>query len=244
MSRVEAAAPDRLPWLPDDPQPPRSGRRGSRLLPFAGVALAILAGAGWLGLRNLPQQVPAPTRRVAPSTTVSLPAPRATEPAVQTPERSEVTPTPVRAVRSAPVREVRIVAPPKVAPAKSSPPQAEPAKAEAVTPPPVAVPKPVPLKPWNPRVAKGANGRLVQIGAFGSIHQAKQGWWYMALAYPGMRRLPAVVRPTRNSKGRVFYRFQVGTTSQAHSEVLCQRMEQIRFSCAVVGLPWKTKVER
>lgn len=40
-------------------------------------------------------------------------------------------------------------------------------------------------------------------------------------------------------------RFQVGTTSQAHSEVLCQRMEKIRLGCAVVGLPWNPKgVER
>jgi hypothetical protein len=66
----------------------------------------------------------------------------------------------------------------------------------------------------------------------------------MVRAYPAVAHLPAVVRPARNSKGRTFYRFQVGTTSQAHSEVLCQRMEHIRFSCAVVGLPWKAKVER
>ena len=85
---------------------------------------------------------------------------------------------------------------------------------------------------------------MVQVGAFGTITQAKRGWWYMVRAYPAMSRLPAVVRPTRNSKGRVFYRFQVGTTSQAHSEILCQRMERIRFSCAVVDLPWKAKVER
>jgi hypothetical protein len=26
--------------------------------------------------------------------------------------------------------------------------------------------------------------------------------------------------------------------------VLCQRMETIHLSCAVVGLPWKAKVER
>jgi hypothetical protein len=66
----------------------------------------------------------------------------------------------------------------------------------------------------------------------------------MVREYPAVAHLPAVVRPTRNSKGRVFFRFQVGTTSQAHSEVLCQRMQKIRFSCAVVGLPWKAKVER
>jgi hypothetical protein len=99
-------------------------------------------------------------------------------------------------------------------------------------------------KPWPPRVIKGAAGRIVQVGAFGSIHQAKRGWWFMAREYPAMTHLPAVVRVTRNSKGRPFYRFQVGTTSQAHSEVLCQRMLKIHLSCAVIGLPWKARVER
>ena len=48
----------------------------------------------------------------------------------------------------------------------------------------------------------------------------------MVRAYPAVAHLPAVVGRTRNSNGRSFYRFQIGTTSQAHSEVLCQRMEQ------------------
>jgi hypothetical protein len=90
----------------------------------------------------------------------------------------------------------------------------------------------------------GAAGRIVQIGAFGSRQQAKLGWRRMTQAYPAVGRLPAVVVRSRNSRGKLFYRFQIGTTSQAHSEVLCQRMEKIHFSCAVVGLPWKAKVER
>jgi len=86
---------------------------------------------------------------------------------------------------------------------------------------------------------------MVQIGAFGTRYQAKRGWWAMIRAYPALKRLPTVVTASRNSRGRLFYRLQIGTTSQAHSEVLCQRMEKIRFSCAVVGLPWKPKgVER
>lgn len=245
MSRVEAAAPDRLPWLPDEPLPQRATRRGSKVLPWAGAALAIVAAAGfWIGTSGFQEQAPAPTQRVSPSTTVPLPAPRAAEPTVPAPQPSIVAPSTVREVRSAPVREVRISTPPKVTVQKTAPIEAEAAKPEAAEPIPVAAPPAVPAKPWNPRVFNGAAGRIVQIGAFGSVHQAKQGWWYMARAYPGMRRLPAVVRPTRNSHGRVFYRFQVGTTSQAHSEVLCQRMQRIRFSCAVVGLPWKAKVER
>ena len=100
------------------------------------------------------------------------------------------------------------------------------------------------LRYWPARQTRGASGRLVQIGAFGSRQQAKLGWRRMKRAYPAVGRLQAVVVETRNSRGRRFYRFQIGTTSQAHSEVLCQRMERIRFSCAVVGLPWKAKVER
>ena len=98
---------------------------------------------------------------------------------------------------------------------------------------------------WPSRVSAGASGRLIQIGAFGTRYQAKRGWWAMVRAYPALKHLPTVVNDARNSKGRVFYRLQIGTTSQAHSEVLCQKMERIHFSCAVVGLPGERKaVER
>jgi hypothetical protein len=90
----------------------------------------------------------------------------------------------------------------------------------------------------------GAAGRLVQVGAFGTRQQAKLGWRRMQRAYPAVGRLPAVVVEARNSKGRKYYRFQIGTTSHAHSEVLCQRMQTLNFSCAVLGLPWKARIER
>jgi hypothetical protein len=102
-----------------------------------------------------------------------------------------------------------------------------------------------PLALWPATQSQGAYGRIVRIGAFGSRQQAKLGWRYMVDAYPAVAHLPATVVEARNSHGRAFYRFQIGTTSQAHSEVLCQRMEKIRLSCAVVGLPWKPNgVER
>lgn len=251
MSRVEAAAPDRLPWLPDEPAPRRVTRRGGHVLPWAAAALAIVAVGGfWIGTQSIEQQ-PAALRHSASTTTVRLPEPKPAQPAeVRLPAEPQVRPVPEREVRAAPVREVRIAPPPAERPTREEPSVAVPPKEKAEQAPPTeaATPAPSPVfvmpKPWNPRVFTGASGRVVQIGAFGSVHQAKQGWWYMVRSYPAVSHLPAVVRPTHNSKGRTFYRFQVGTTSQAHSEVLCQRMQQIHFSCAVVGLPWKAKVER
>jgi hypothetical protein len=161
--------------------------------------------------------------------------------------------TPQPEVRPEPMREVHIAPPVRKVVTKearksgASEQQVEAQSAAKVAPPPPAAAPAAPFvlpKPWPPRVINGAAGRLVQVGAFGSIHQAKRGWWFMVRAYPAMAHLPAVVRVTRNSKGRPFYRFQVGTTSQAHSEVLCQRMLKIDLSCAVIGLPWKARVER
>jgi SPOR domain len=255
---VDTAAADRLPWLADEAVPQPKPRRSS-FRPLAATAIVLVAASGfWLGTRSVEPKASRPPQHVQPTTTVQLPPARAAAtPEVRMATPPEVRPAPAPEVRPALSREVRIAAPPR-ARAAEQPATAAPAKEAAaaseseeqasapasvraapVVPAPFVMPK-----PWNPRVFAGAAGRVVQVGAFGSITQAKRGWWFMVRAYPAMSRLPAVVRPTRNSKGRVFYRFQVGTTSQAHSEVLCQRMERIKFSCAVVGLPWQLKVER
>lgn len=256
---IETAAADRLPWLADEPAPRVAKQRRKSLLPWAASAIVLVAAGGfWLGSRSVEQSVVPATQSVPPTAIVQLPpANEAEAPVVTMAAPKEVQPASASEVRPAPAREVRI-APPAQSEANAQATTAGPAQ-DSTTPSEVvataAVPVPAKIapaaavafvmpKPWNPRVFPGAAGRLVQVGAFGTITQAKHGWWYMVRAYPGMSRLPAVVRPTRNSRGRVFYRFQVGTTSQAHSEILCQRMERIRFSCAVVGLPWKAKVER
>ncbi|HKP33580.1 MAG TPA: hypothetical protein VJT70_02215 [Sphingomicrobium sp.] len=219
MSRVDAAAAmDRLPWLPDEPQPQRAGRRRGALGWFAAaLALASVAGLG-IGVMSTDQAIP-PT--APPTATVRLPEARPAAPAaVPMPAQREVNPAPAPEVRSAPAPDVPIAAPP---------------------PPKVAAP----VAPEIPtvRAVPGTVGRAVQVGAFGSPRQAMNGWRYVVRAYPGLAGLGAVVATSRNSKGRLFYRFQVGTTSQAHSEVLCQRMQKIDFSCGVVGLP-KARGER
>ena len=254
---VDAAA-DRLPWLSDEPAPAARQRRAG-LLPWAVTAIAVVgAGGYWLGTRTL-QPSASESAHPQSTTTVVLPPPRATAPDVRVAAQPELRQAPVPQVRPEPSREVHIAAAPppmraireQSAPASTTSARSSNGVKAAPSPPPALVTPATPQssavappRPWNPRAFAGAAGRIVQVGAFGSVHQAKHGWWSMVRAYPAMAHLPAVVRDTRNSHGRTFYRFQVGTTSQAHSEVLCQRMHTIDLSCAVVGLPWKAKVER
>ncbi|MEO6225538.1 MAG: hypothetical protein ABIO80_06775 [Sphingomicrobium sp.] len=257
MSQVQLAGnSERLPWLSDEPRLPPSRRQhgsfAAVIFAIAATAIAMAAVAGlafWLGTRSAP---PAGARDPAAGTsaTVALPPAQPTEPEVRIKRAPQVDAGPAPIVRPAPQHELRIAAPPATSTAA---PQTEATPARA--PPPVTqiVQRPrvapstsaAPLAVWPARQAAGAYGRLVQIGAFGTRLQAKRGWWTMVRAYPGVSRLQAVVVAVRNSRGRTFYRFQIGTTSQAHSEVLCQRMHRIRLSCAVVGLPWKPRgVER
>ena len=251
-----AAGMDRLPWLADEPKKSANAKPllNASLVFWIALTLLLIAGASfWTGRSQL-STASGTSATAKTSSTVSLPEPR---PAQQqevpiAPER-QVTPVAAPEVRPSPAREVHLAPPPERKPlasdgkkvtvteAQAAADAAEAADTEAAKPAPVHS---EPLKPWQPRLVEGAAGRIVEVGAFGSVAQAKVGWNYMVRTYPAMAHLPAVVRPDRNSKGRMFYRFRVGTTSQAHSEVLCQRMGKIHLSCAVVGLPWKAKVER
>ena len=77
---------------------------------------------------------------------------------------------------------------------------------------------------------------MVRIGAYGSLEKGKKAWSQLAQLSPSFKRLPAVVTDLPSRTGRIYYWLQVGTTSQAHSEVLCQRMRSIGRSCLVVDL--------
>jgi|KBSMisStandDraft_5_1062788.scaffolds.fasta_scaffold12305_6 hypothetical protein len=251
MSRVEAASGmDRLPWLQDEPTVRPARRRNGAALGSALAAVLLVSGAAfWLGARSVEVQAPPPVRKAA--TTVRLPAPKQAAPfqsQVPLAVQPQVSPAAQPQVRPVPVQEVRIYVPVEGRPAHETTSNVTAPESVTKTAPPPRFIQPVRpfvlARPWNPRDLAGAAGRVVQIGAFGSVHQSKGGWRYMVRAYPAVAHLPAVVRPSTNSKGQGFYRFQVGTTSQAHSEILCQRMAAIHLSCAVIGLPWKAKVER
>ena len=252
---------DRLPWLLDEPRPQARAKTNAReLLGWALAALLIVAASSyWLGMRSQRQ----PGAFSLPSAeTVKLPDVRESAqpqvPIVEEPEAAPVT-APRQTIerrphrgRFAPAPRRRTLSPMELTGtdlSKTVEQQEKTTRAAAEPAKPAPAVKPLAdrsqLRLWPATESAGASGRLVRIGAFGTREQAKLGWRRMQRAYPAVGRLPATVVTDRNSRGRIFYRFQIGTTSQAHSEVLCQRMEKLlRFSCAVVGLPWKAKVER
>ena len=238
-----ALDPDRLPWLADT-QRQRRPTGSTSLLAWAVFATLLVAGVSyWMGMKSVTEPA-AFDFNAPPAATVRLP-----EPAVVAP--------PVQEVRPAPAPEVEPVAEPApVAIQKPEPvrPKAEPvrrtaAKAKATPsrkarsrPAPVkkkaAARRPAKLQAWPASQSEGAYGRMVRVGTFATRRQAKQGWARIVKVYPGMRNLRAVVAPSPSLRnGRTFYRLQFGTTSQAHSTVLCQRMRIVGQSCVVVGLP-------
>ena len=236
MTEAQAAAGlDRLPWLPDEP---RVRRRSGAALPLALAATALIgAGAYWVGM-TVTHRADMPTASAPqPSQTIPLPQARPAAPELERTEPIEPVvappiaiveqpaPQPVRRLTVEPVRDKTVQ--PVTEHALPEPKPAEATKTETDGVPSL----------WPVRAVEGASGRLVRIGAFTSVHQAKRGWWAIMKVNPALKRLPALVVPVRSIRdGETYYRLQMGTTSQAHSAVLCQRMRMIAQSCVVIGL--------
>ena len=241
---------DRLPWLADEPQPPaKGGLRG--LIPWVVAAILLVAGASyWIGQQNAHEpvaQTPGSSvddgHSARSQSAASARSHARARSGGRAGDRSDRAPG-ARARRCrCGVREARRAA--KRAAVSPAP--------RKVEPPAEAVKAPAP--------AGGEHAASAEIMAVSPVGRSRRP------ADPGRRLREPSIRPSaaggrwsapiprssgadgrdrsRNSKGRHFYRLQIGTTSQAQSEVLCQRMEKIRYSCAVVGLPWKPKgVER
>ena len=230
--------PDRLPWLADTRISSRSGD-SALLLAWAAAATLLVAGVSyWMGMQSIAEPEPVDVAgQSSPAATVRLP-----EPAVVPPRVREVLPPPAPEARPViePAPPVAAPEPVRVEPVAATRPKAAPvapAKKKADRRKAAAA-RPARLEAWPASRSAGAQGRLVRIGTFASRRQAKQGWARIVRVYPGMGRLRAVVVPSRSLRnGRTFYRLQFGTTSQAHSEVLCQRMRIVALSCVTVGLP-------
>jgi hypothetical protein len=232
-SRV-APGLDRLPWLPDEPS--RGAKPMSGLLGWAAAAILLVAGGSyWVGLRSSNEApLPAAQSTARPETTVHLPQPAS--PTVAPPVVEPIVARPIPIIepresrpRPAPVERVRpeeVVAPPATQTGAGT--EAPP----AVVP---EAPRPASTGPWPVRVVDGASGRLVRVGTFRTVRQAKKGWWAIVKMNPALKGLPALVVPVASLRdGGLYYRLQMGTTSQAHSQVLCQRMRMIAQSCVVI----------
>jgi hypothetical protein len=224
---VEAAAPDRLPWLSDEPaaRPPR-GRSGALAAACAAI-LVVGAGAFWMGARSA-DELPVPVRPEA-SATIRLPAARPAQ-LSPAPQVEPIVGSPIPIVEDEPrVQHAPVRAAKAHKPHQKAEPAAKPVVIAKAGPPLLHV-------PWPVRIIDGASGRLVRIGAFISPHEAKRGWWAITRVNPAIAHLPALVVPVQSLRnGQVYYRLQMGTTSQAHSAVLCQRMRMIAQSCVVIG---------
>ena len=224
---------ERLPWLTDDK--PRGRGRGTIIAVLAGLAMiAVAAGSYWAGM----QTAPAGEETATPSATIDLPEPvvGATEEIRPEPTVADAEPQKIATPEADPQRAAPAIDRPAPPRAKRKP---APSRKAAARP---AAEKKAVLKPWPVREVEGASGRMVRIGTFASARQAKRGWWKVVGTYPGMKRIPALVVPVQSLRnGQTYYRLQMGTTSHAHSEVLCQRMRIIGQSCVVFCLPAKTE---
>ncbi|MFL6734227.1 MAG: hypothetical protein ACJ8EY_05985 [Sphingomicrobium sp.] len=229
--------PNRLPWLNDTPN---SVRRRSWTRTIFGLCLAVLIVASlsyWKGRRSAEEMAEASVDTTSQVTVLmpQAPAPSAkiVEPVVIASEPRVISPEPKRITFRETVAR-RIAAEPVT---KEADEVVETASAKpADEAPPVAPPKPS-QQLWPAMFSEGAAGRVARIGTFATAHKAKVGWRRIVHLYPGLMRLKAVVVPVRSARdNRTYYRLQFGTTSQAHSEVLCQRMRIVGQSCIVVGL--------
>ena len=241
MGDVFAPDVDRLPWLTDEHAPKKAGGRWW-LTALAMLAVAAIAAVSfWFGMNRTSD--PIGTSQPRPEVTTALPVPAPVEPVVQ-----QVEPAPMPQVEPAPVQPPVVIRQQEdVRPAISSTPpkrrmvsKPAPARAKRATSSSAtakAEPERKALQFSNPWESAGASGRMVRVGTYSSLRQGKVAWSRLAKAFPAMKKLPAVVTDIPSLRnGRVYYRLQIGTTSQAHSEVLCQRMRTIGQSCVVVDL--------
>ena len=227
---------DRLPWLADEGDV-RRGRKGrGRLAWLVLLILGIAALSYWLGTQSWTLFPDRPAAAV-PEADAPLVLPEA-RPAVPEPEivldpLVEPAWLPAEPI-FARTPTVRVPASPSRSPtAKARPTDKAKTKAESS-----------PREPWPVRKVEGSAGRLVHVGTFSTRRQAKRGWNALMRINPALQRLPALVVPVRSKRNnRTYYRLQMGTTSQAHSVVLCQRMRMIGQSCIVLADAVEKKAE-
>jgi hypothetical protein len=116
-----------------------------------------------------------------------------------------------------------------------------PAIGQTAAPPQLAYSEAHPSPSW-PRPGLHSQqtlGRVVHVGAFAEMEQAKLVWGSMVRSYPAVGKFEPSLIANRDWNGKPFYQFQVETASLADSQMLCQSIERLNFRCAIVGVPAK-----
>ena len=228
---------DRLPWLTDAK---RRRRSPSWVVAFvAASAVAVIAALSfWLGMNGALR--PQPASHLQPEARVDLRSAVPPSELLQPePVMPQVEPTPVPPSVAMPaLEEARMEAPPvrRVAHKAASVNRSRPVATKAARSKKKSAEDTEKSKYLNPWTSKNASGRMVRVGAYGSLEKSKEAWSRLAELSPAIKQLPAVVTDIPSPTGRTLYWLQIGTTSQAHSEVLCRRMRAIRQRCVVVDL--------
>ena len=233
MADAVADSSERLPWLSNaaparrPPLQPRQPRRSWLPLLIAVSAVAAIAFGGSALVER--GSAPEPVERMEQGETVTLP-PAATSPPDSEPQ------SPSAAERDAlrPVAAEPITASPLANPSartSSKPSRGASPKRRATAQAAAGAPA------YDPRAWRsGVPGRIIQLGAFGTSAKAQSEWRRVYARYPLLRPLsPRVIRS--KIRGRTYHRLQLGTFSQAHSELLCQRLRATGQDCIVLGLP-------
>jgi hypothetical protein len=237
--RYVATGADAPSRFPDEPNcRPADGKR--ELLGWALTASILLAGSSyWMGIQSLRRESASnsPTN-IAPKVPAWLPPPRAVQ-------RSFFDVSHERSSSSEVAEPVPVVIVSTSKPKEASPRRDQVKDAEPVTANEAAIgQKPeipaertaAPTGIWPAQTIEGASGRLVRIGHFATESDAKKGWETVLRQYPGMQNLNSLPVPIKSLRdGHLYYRLQVGTTSHAHSDVVCQRVRDMDQSCSVIG---------
>jgi hypothetical protein len=231
---------ERLPWLTDEVR--RRKRSSGWVVAFvaASVVAIIAALSFWVGMNGLPQGISWPTAaRPDSRTDVPPPAAQTTEQDFMPEVQPALEPGPVTLPLETEVRPSSAVAPPvrRAMRERVTIHRSRPARGKVVPVKEAADPEKKSLEFTNPWESAEASGKMIRVGTYSSLSQGKQAWSRLARVYPAMKKLPAVVTDIPSLRnGKTYYRLQIGTTSQAHSEVLCQRMRTIGQSCVVVDV--------
>ena len=228
---------DRLPWLSDNVR--RSKRGSSWVTAFvAASAVAIIAALSfWLGMSDALR----PQRSVLAQAEASLDLPpvdpSAVVPLQPEPAMPQVEPASVPPAVEMPVQQdVHLEAPPVRRVAAKRPSVVVHRSQNQKSAAKKAAEEDDTLEYASPWKSTGVSGRMVRVGAYSSLEKGKEAWSTLAQLSPAIKQLPAVVTDIPSPTGRTLYWLQIGTTSQAHSEVLCQRMKAMGQRCVVVDV--------